>query len=1083
MRLPLIVLFLIAFLAIPAFPAWSQPNGEDPLAQAESYYHKGRFNDALSAINDALATLSDDKAKARAHLLAGMAHYAQNQQETAEEEFKKAVLLDPHLKLSAKKYPPQIVRLFNQARARHLGAVVILTQPADAEVYIDDKLTGLTPVVVEDMPAGPHKVKIVKQGYRAEEREITARESERIEFYLELNVADETPPVIEHKAVQNGVEGKSLRVKAQITDNIGVTEARLHYRSLSGTGAYESTLMEQSALGVYEGVIPGEKVTREGVQYFIIAKDTGGADTYEGSAERPYDVRVTELDKEPPRIFHTPVTATSDASKLVIRANVRDNKALASARLYYKRGEDSTYLQEPMKDTTGLGDYEFTLPDVFMAARKLQYYIEAMDAEGNIQYSGRPGAPINVTVYKVLPHMEGFVVERKREGEGFGKTVTVNVGTLKGVDKDKVFTVFRASERVMDPVSGMVLSINQVITGKIKVTVPGPASSQARIIRETERNSVQSGDMIRMRTSAPTGVGGYSKRYREITVRWNMNPEPEVEGYVVYRSDNSKGPFEELRKISGRENVEYLDKGAGKLKDGQNYYYKVVAYNDEGERSEPSEAGNVVAKGGPNPPLSLLAESGLIREIRLAWGNSDDEDTVGYKVFRGESETGEFAEIADLSESALGYVDKPRERDKHILEDGKTYWYRVVSYNRDKKPGNPTTPASAASRAKPPAPTGVSIAASGVRTVSVSWDKSPDPDVSAYRIYRHTAPDGVFMAIKELSGRTVTEYTDQDKSGDKLKDGLAYYYRVTAVNSGGAESELSAPAKAETLGPPPGPSDVKAVSGLVKQVALSWAPVAGGEVAGYSIWRGESAQSLKKIKSIREPKASQYKDTGEWGSRMKDGAEYFYAVRSFNVVDVESEIKTVVSARTKPAPATPTGLFATQGEARKSTVKWNANPEKDIVSYRVLRAASRSGSYSSIGTVKETFYEDAGLKDGATYHYRVQALDKDDLMSPESDAASATTKAAPSMPRELTATAERASVTLSWKPNPETDIDHYTIYSAGFFGKQKVADSKQATYKVNGLKPDTSYSFVITAVDKAGLESETSAPVNVTTLK
>jgi hypothetical protein len=1082
----------LALTTVIAIPAWGQPNQQqqpqtqapaDPLSQGEALYQKGKFAEATAMVKEALSKVADDASKVRASVLMGMIHISQSQPEAAAEEFKNAVLLDPRLKLSPKNYPPNIVRLFDQVRARNLGAVIIQTLPADADVSVDGKPAGLSPVALDDLFAGQHKLKIVKSGYRTEERDITVRESERLEFYLELAVLDDTPPVIEHQPVAQGTEEKSLKVKAKISDNLSVAEARLFFR-VKGAPAYESTTMDQVDKGIYEGTIPGGKLLKDGAQYYIQAKDQNGNESRDGTPEKPHEVKVAELDKEPPRIFHTPIGASSDASKLVIRANVNDNKSLSYVKLFYKRPQDTSYLTDSMKDAKGGGDYEASVPEVFMTATRIDYYIEAADGAGNVQYSGRADSPYTLVIYKVLPFYDGFIVERKKEGDNWTRIVTVNVGTMKGAEKEKAFTVFRASEKIIDPQSGMVLAINQKITGKIKISIPSPTSSQARIQSEVDRNSVQAGDMIRLKPSAPTGLNGNSKKYRENTLRWSMNPEPEVEGYIVFRSDNPQGPFEEIKKVYKRDTVEIEDTGSGKkMVDGQKYYYKVVAFNDDKEKSDPSEPEAIVAKGGPNPPSKLTAVSGMIREIQLKWAKSDDGDTVGYRVFRSGGENDKFDEIADIGSETLNYTDKPKERDKYTLDDGRKYYYKAASYNREKKMGNPTATVTASSRAKPAAPAGFQITSGGVRSVSLSWNAHPDPDISGYRIYRHTQPEGVFAMVRDISGRTVTEYIDQDKSGEKLKDGVVYYYRVTAVNVGGAESEFTPAVSVSTLGPPPAPTDVKAASDLVKQSMVTWTPSGAKEVAGYAIYRGDSAQSLKQIKKIRDPKASQYKDTGEWGSRIKDGTEYFYAVRSFNDVDVESEVKMVASAKTKPSPAAPTGVSATSGEAGKSTVRWTANLEKDIVSYRLMRSASHDGSYSVIATVKDTFYEDTGLKNGAAYFYRVQAQDKDDLLSKESEQVSAITKPLPKAPSNLVAQMAPTSAALTWTASPDPDISHYIIYTAGFFGKQKVGDSKQTAHTVTGLKADSSYTFVVTAVDKTGLESEPSPPVTAQTKK
>lgn len=1079
---------VFAFVTLMAAPALGQ-TGVETLRLGEQLYLKGNYAEAFSVLNRALMEAPADKDKATAHILLGMIYLAQNQYDKAEGEFRLAVTLDPQRKLSTRQYPPTVVKLYDQARARNLGSIIVQTNPPEAEVYIDGRLIGLTretPLELDEILVGRHQIRIVKEGFRTLEREITIGPSERSDFYGELEELDEVPAVIDHQPVASAKEGSSLRVKARISDNKSVEEATLYFRP-TGAGKYEPIPMEQIQRGLYEGVVPRDKVTTEGIQYYLTAVDFGGSLTYDGRPESPFDVRVIELDKEAPNIFHTPINASSDATELKITAKVKDNKKLAHVKIFYKRDTDDGYLEEEMQDTSGVGDYLTKIPSVFMTAKKLSYYIEAVDESGNAQYSGRADSPYVITVYRVLPFKDGYIVERKQERDGdLTKDVMVNVGTMKGVEKGQVYTVFDASERVVDPETGMVLAINQRLTGKIRITVPGPASSMARIIKEYSKEAVKKGNMIRLRPSPPTGVGGYSEKFRENTVAWNMNPEPEVEGYIVYRSSTPEGPYQEIEKVRDRDHVQHLDKGSrrNKLEDGKKYYYRVVAYNDEDIESNPSEVGYVIAKGGPNPPTRLSAQSGYIRRIPLGWQRSGDEEAVGYKIFRSDAKDGQYKEISDIRDSQKQeYVDQPDDKEEHGLEDGKTYWYKMVSYNKAGRFGNETEPVSAASRQKPKPPAGFQVVSASVRSVSLAWDRHPDAEIAKYRLYRHNAPTGEFVMIKEISDRSITEYTDKDKSGKDMQDGVTYYYRMTAVNSGGAESEFSSAVSGTTFGPPAGPENVRASSGMVKQAVITWTPSTDSEVAGYIIYRGKSAEEMERIKKIGDAAASSYKDTGTWTERLEDGAVYYYAVRSYNSVDVESANPPIVQALTKPVPSAPEGLTATQSEAGKTTLTWRPNPEPDIQSYRVLRSTNPKGRFTAIASATSAFYEDTGLKNGATYYYRVQALDKDELLGAESETVTVGTKPLPEIPQGLTASAGADSVTLSWRPNPEPDITYYEIYSAGFFGKQKVAESSGTSYRVGDLKPDSSYTFVITAVDSDGLASEASAPVTVNTLK
>jgi thiol-disulfide isomerase/thioredoxin len=67
-----------------------------------------------------------------------------------------------------------------------LGRLVVSTTPPDAEVRIDGKPEGLSPVVVPELLGGPHRVEVKLQGYRAEERtlEVQGSRENRLDFKL-----------------------------------------------------------------------------------------------------------------------------------------------------------------------------------------------------------------------------------------------------------------------------------------------------------------------------------------------------------------------------------------------------------------------------------------------------------------------------------------------------------------------------------------------------------------------------------------------------------------------------------------------------------------------------------------------------------------------------------------------------------------------------------------------------------------------------------------------------------------------------------------------------------------------------------
>jgi chitodextrinase len=84
----------------------------------------------------------------------------------------------------------------------------------------------------------------------------------------------------------------------------------------------------------------------------------------------------------------------------------------------------------------------------------------------------------------------------------------------------------------------------------------------------------------------------------------------------------------------------------------------------------------------------------------------------------------------------------------------------------------------------------------------------------------------------------------------------------------------------------------------------------------------------------------------------------------------------------------------------------------------------------------------------------------------------------PAVPSGLNATARDARVDLSWSANGESDLDHYNVYRNN--NNSKIASPTGSSYTDSGLTNGTTYSYAVTAVDKAGNESAKSGSVSAT---
>jgi fibronectin type 3 domain-containing protein len=276
----------------------------------------------------------------------------------------------------------------------------------------------------------------------------------------------------------------------------------------------------------------------------------------------------------------------------------------------------------------------------------------------------------------------------------------------------------------------------------------------------------------------------------------------------------------------------------------------------------------------------------------------------------------------------------------------------------------------------------VDIQGEMIREIRLRWTALESPFVKGYYIYRSTEEKKNFMRLQKVeffrAGEEIS-HTDLEGLGDKIR----YYYQVTAFEVSDLETSPSSKVSAVTRGKPPVPKDLKAESGLVKKVQLSWTANQEEEVEGYKLYRSKVKDGKYEfITKISGRGSSSAVDEGGlfgFGTKTEDGTTYFYTLTTYNKVDVESEVSQVASATTKAKPRQPTQL---SGEIQGATVflRWAQNPEPDIVSYTVYE--NTASGRRKIETVKgDTRFSEKAPERGKSRTYVITARDKDDLES------------------------------------------------------------------------------------------------------
>ncbi|WP_029446069.1 fibronectin type III domain-containing protein [Cellulophaga baltica] len=182
------------------------------------------------------------------------------------------------------------------------------------------------------------------------------------------------------------------------------------------------------------------------------------------------------------------------------------------------------------------------------------------------------------------------------------------------------------------------------------------------------------------------------------------------------------------------------------------------------------------------------------------------------------------------------------------------------------------------------------------------------------------------------------------------------------------------------------------------------------------------------------------------------------------------------------APTVPTALIANNITTTSVSLNWTAATDNVAVTdYEVFQEGVSLGL--SGGTT--TFLVD-GLTPETAYNFTVAALDASANTSGQSNSISVNTLAipdteAPTIPTNLVVdNITTTSVNLSWTAATDNiDVVDYEIFQDG------VAiglSSGSVVFAVNGLTPETTYDFTITALDAAANSSAVSESITVLTL-
>ncbi|MFA5423480.1 MAG: glycoside hydrolase family 30 beta sandwich domain-containing protein, partial [Phycisphaerae bacterium] len=462
----------------------------------------------------------------------------------------------------------------------------------------------------------------------------------------------------------------------------------------------------------------------------------------------------------------------------------------------------------------------------------------------------------------------------------------------------------------------------------------------------------------------------------------------------------------------------------------------------------------------PAAPTGLSATGGEL-SISLNWDDNTEGDLAGYNVYRSQTSGSGYAKINGPLVTASNYTD-------NSVDAYETYYYVVTAQDTSSnESGNSTQASASATDTTPPAaPTGLSAVPSDA-TVTLNWSDSTEGDLEGYNVYRSTTSGSGYT---QLNGSllTTSNYTD-----NSVTNGTTYYYVVTAEDTYSNESGNS--------------SEVSATPSPITTYTFAGITAANTEYNAYAcdVDVFPFAGSSSNRNSMVEATDAQYTnistdDSTEWTTVDPSTSDEILLWMEMKINEMPASISNI--------DLTFDGYTAGYGSVTHRIYVLTAGADWTLTSSWTQVGSDQSiptGSYAemtrSITSDFSDYIDENGIITWAVYETTSsQPMHVNYLEMKVTGMADTTPPAAPT---GLAATAGDGTVLLNWDDNGEEDFAFYNVKRSETSGSGYstiAADVAVSEYTDNTVTNDTTYYYVVTAVDTSDNESGNSSEDSAT---
>jgi fibronectin type 3 domain-containing protein len=323
------------------------------------------------------------------------------------------------------------------------------------------------------------------------------------------------------------------------------------------------------------------------------------------------------------------------------------------------------------------------------------------------------------------------------------------------------------------------------------------------------------------------------------------------------------------------------------------------------------------------------------------------------------------------------------------------------------------------------------------------------------------------------TGHSFRFYIAKDRDGKVIPNTyiMAMDYTGVSYSNYDYQDNIYLISNVKPVNPPSAPVGMNS-SASGSGIKVSWTANTEGNVAGYRIYRSDSASGTFALLNTELVTTNNYTDI-----LAPVGQTSYYRVTAVDVHGNESAYNTTSATRTSDtaAPAQPTGLIA-NGLTTGISLNWDDNTETDLAGYDVYRSTSSGGTYTKLNTSKLTSsdYVDTGATAGTTYYYRVYAIDTSNNQSAYASA-SATRPASGTVPASASNLAITSSstsgVSLTWADNSSNEVSfriERKIGSGGTYAPLTTLGANATSYTDTSVSAGNTYYYRVVASGTGG---------------